>query len=342
MGQKKEIKIPVIPGDGVGPELTAAAIKCLEALGKVTGTKFKFEEYLFGYAAYSRTGESLPKETLHGIKSSPVALLGAISSKDCPSPSPMGQLRKALGFFADIRHCKSIPGSLRPGIDLLIVRECSEGFLPDRNMYTGAGEFMPTPDVALSLRVITRGKSEQIAKIAYEFARKQGRKKVTVAHKRVVFTLGCGLFREQVFVEAQKYPEIETSEEHVDVLAGHLVTKPEQYDIIVTTNLFGDILSEVASAQVGNLAPIINASRENALFYPAHGPLNQLVGQQKINPMGMLYTVSMLLHWLDLQDESFTFDKALTKCITPELGSSLVLPDGITTANVVKAVLEYI
>ncbi len=340
MSRSKEIEIPVIPGDGVGPELVEAAISCLEALGGLTGTVFSFPRYAAGYAAYSEKGTTLPEETLAGMRKRPATLMGAISSKDCPRPSPMGQMRKALEFYADIRPCVSLPGSPRPGVDILIVRECSEGFLPDRNMYSGVGEFMPTPDVAMSVRVITREKSAQIARMAYELAKKQGRRKVTIAHKAVVFSLGCGLFREAVLNEAARYPEIETTEEHVDVLAGHLVTEPEKYDVIVTTNLFGDILSEVAAAQVGSLVPIINVGRETALFYPGHGPLKQLTGRGKANPTGILSAAALLLHWLGLGEEGKRLDRALARCVSSDMGGALELPDGVSTGDVVGKVIE--
>ena len=340
MSRLKEIVIPIIPGDGAGPELVEAAQTCLEALGKIAGIKFSFPRYAAGYAAYAEKGKALPEETLAGMRMHPATLMGAISSKDCPRPSPMGQMRKALEFYADIRPCVSLPGSLRPNVDLVIVRECSEGFLPDRNMYAGAGEFMPTPDIAMSVRVITREKSAQIAGMAYELAKKQGRRKVTIAHKAVVFSLGCGLFREAAMNVAARYPEMETTEEHVDVLAGHLVTEPEKYDVIVTTNLFGDILSEVAAAQVGSLVPIVNVGPETALFYPGHGPLKHLAGRGKANPLGILSTAALLLHWLGLDEEGKRLDQALAHCISPALGNTLVLPDGIFAGDVVKEVIE--
>jgi 3-isopropylmalate dehydrogenase len=338
----KNITIPVISGDGVGPELVESARLCLEAVGRATGTRFTFVECLAGYAAYSKTGDALPEETVAAMKDAPATLLGAISTKDCPSPSPMGRMRKALGYFIDIRHCLSLPGSPRPGVDLIFVRECSEGFLPDRNMYMGVGEFMPTPDVALSVRVITRQKSEQIARSAYEYARKHGRKRVTVAHKSTVFGMGCGLFSAAAREQARAFEGIEITEETPDNLARSLVIAPEKYDIILTTNLFGDILSEVAGAHVGDLVPILNASDETALLYPGHGPLKQLAGKNRVNPMGMLYTASMLLHWLDLRDEAGILDRALASCNNAAPGSSSMLPAGTTTCDVVRAVANSI
>lgn len=340
MSETRKIEIATIPGDGVGPELVDAASLCLEALGGRFGIEFSLPRYQAGAAAYRETGAALPQGTVDAMKRLPATLIGAISSKDCPRPSPMGQMRRELELYADIRRCASVPGSPRPGVDILVVRECSEGFLPDRNMYAGSAEFMPDPDTAMSVRVITRKKSAQIARLAYELAKTQGRRKVTIAHKAVVFTMGCGLFREAALSEAARFPEIETTEEHVDVLAGHLVTAPEDYDVIVTTNLFGDILSEIAAAQVGNLVPIINSGRDTAIFYPAHGALKHLAGRGKVNPLGMLSTTALLLGWLGLSEESGALNRAIAECTTAELGDALDLPGDIRTGDIVDAVIR--
>lgn len=337
-----EIKIPLIPGDGVGPELAEAARMCTEALNKAIEPNIILEEHPAGYSAYLESGLSLPDETVGAMKKSPVTLLAAVSAKDCPPPSPMGQMRKQLELFADIRHCLSMPGSLRAGVDLIIVRECSEGFLADRNMFQGAGEFMPTPDTVLSVRVTTRQKCAQISKMAFEYAKKNGRKQITIGHKNVVFSLGCNLFRKAALEQAAFYPDIRVTEELVDGLAGNLVAKPEQYDMILTTNLFGDILSDVAAAQVGNMLPIINAGRTNALFYPSHGAAKQLAGKRKINPLAMLYTISAMLYWLDLHHAATLLDKALAICNNEKPAGTVALPAGLTTDDVMENVRDAI
>ncbi len=341
-GPRKELKIPLLSGDGVGPELGEAARLCIEAVGGVIGPKITLVEYPVGYSAYLKTGSSLPEETIDAMVHSPVTLLAAMSVKDCPPPSPMGQIRKRLGLFADIRHCISVRGSLRSGINLVIVRECSEGFLPDRNMFLGSGEFMPSPEMVLSVRVITREKCDQIANLAFEYARNHGRKKITVGHKNLVFTLGCGLFRDRALEQARNYPGILVEEEFIDGLAGNLVLHPETYDMILTTNLFGDILAEVATAQVGNLVPIINASKDAAMFYSGQGALKEIAGKQRINPIGMIRTVSLMLHWLKLHPAGDLLDNALSTCEDAALWKSSVLPTGITTSDVTESILRAI
>jgi isocitrate/isopropylmalate dehydrogenase len=337
-----EISIPVIPGDGVGPEITEAALQCMEALIAITGSRITFKQYPAGYAAYSKTGDPLPEETLQVMRTSPATLLGGISVKECPPPSPTGRMRKELGLFTDIRHCFSVPGSPRQGVDLVIVRECSEGFLSDRNMFAGSGEFMPTPDVVTSVRLITRQKCDAISRVAYEYAKKHNRKKVTVVHKNTVFPLGCGLFRERALEQARRYPEIETEEMFPDALARELVLEPERFDVILTTNLFGDILSEVAAAQVGNLVPTVNASNDAAVFSPSHGAMISLAGKQTVNPLAMLYTVCMMLGWLGLQEERRLLEQALAHCHNAAYGASATLPAGITTQTLVDAVIREI
>jgi len=335
-----EIKIPLIPGDGVGPELTDSVRPCINAICKITGTRIVFEEYQAGHSAYVKGGHALPEKTIAAMKNAPATLIGAITAKGCPPPSPVGQIRKLLGLFADIRHCFSVSGSPRAGVDLLIVRECSEGFLSDRNMFIGNGEFMPTPDVVTSVRVTSRQKCEDISKLAYRYAQKYRRKKVTIVHKNAVFPLGDGLFRERALEQAGLHPEIETDEIFPDALARELVTAPENFDILLTTNLFGDILSEVAAAQVGNMVPMINAGKDTAILYPTHGPMPQLAGSQRINPMGMLYTVSLMFHWLDLEREARLLDSALSACNAETISSSLVLPEGTKPVDVVKQVIH--
>jgi 3-isopropylmalate dehydrogenase len=336
------IEVPLLSGDGVGPELADVARICIKAVAAVADAPVTLVEYPVGYSAYLKTGSALPEETIQAMRNAPATLLAAMATKDCPPPSPMGQMRNLLGLFADIRHCVSGPGSLRPNINLILIRECSEGFLADRNMFRGSGEFMPTPDMVLSMRVITREKCDQIAKLAFEYARNHGRKKIRIAHKTVVFSLGCGLFRESVLAQARDYPEIVAEEESVDSLAGNLVTQPEQYDIILTTNLFGDILGDVAAAQVGKGVPIINASKDTALFYPSHGALKEMAGKQNVNPLGMMRTVSAMLHWLKLHPAARLLDHALSACDNAALGKSFILPTGITTSGVTEIIVRSI
>jgi isocitrate/isopropylmalate dehydrogenase len=255
VSETRKIEIATIPGDGVGPELVDAASLCLEALGGRFGIEFSLPRYQAGAAAYRETGAALPRGTIDAMNRLPATLIGAISSKDCPRPSPMGQMRRELELYADIRRCASVPGSPRPGVDILVVRECSEGFLPDRNNVRGLRGIHAGPDTAMSVRVITRKKSAQIARLAYELAKTQGRRKVTIAHKAVVFTMGCGLFREAALSEAARFPGDRDHRRTCGRIGRPPRHGPEDYDVIVTTNLFGEHTLEIAAATGGESRP---------------------------------------------------------------------------------------
>lgn len=338
-----DLSLPLLPGDGIGPELAAAARACIDAVNRAAGLSIALVDWPIGYRAYQETGNALPPATLDAIRAAPASLLAAISTTQCPPPSPMGQLRRQLGLFADVRHCVSGPGSLRPGVDVVMFRECSEGFLADRNMFAGAGEFMPTPDVALSVRVVTRDKSARIARLALEYARAHGRKRITVAHKNVVFALGCGLFLGTVRDEARAFADVALDQEFVDTLAGHLVEHPERYEMVLTTNLFGDILADVAAAQVGaTRVPIVNANDDIALFCPTHDALDALAGRQRVNPLAMFRTVAAMLRWLRFDAAAQRVDRAVSGCSDPALHQSWILPEGLTTAGLTDTVVRAI
>ncbi len=338
----KKVKIPVIYGDGVGPELMAAALSLLEAVGRVTGAQIQTVLSPVGANCYHQTGNALPEQSLSLIGQHSATLMGALSSKGCPPPSPMGQLRKTLDFYADIRRVVSAPGAAGAPVDIVIFRECSEDFLPDRNMFRGTGEFMPTQDVAMSMRVTTRVKCAQIARDAFAYAEANGRKKVTVAHKTTVFRMCCGMFWEEAQKEAAKHPDILCEGEAPDTLAGKLVMSPEDYDIILAASLFGDILSDVAAAKAGNMMRIINTNGKNALFYPSHGNMASLANTGRVSPMVMFYCVADLLSWLDLRDEAALLTKALDLTAGELKLDSLILTAPLTTAQVTDTVLQKI
>jgi 3-isopropylmalate dehydrogenase len=338
----KSLAIPLLSGDGIGPELAAAARAIIDALNQAGETNIDLVEFPAGYSAYRSEGNALPERTLDAMRRAPASILAAVSVTECPPPSVMGQIRQRIGLFADIRHCVSRPGSCRAGVDLVMFRECSEGFLSDRNMFRGAGEFMPTPDVALSVRLVTREKCEQIANLAFAYARKQKRKKITVAHKEVVFSMGCGLFLECVRKQHALFPDIALEEELVDDLAGHLVGKPESYDMVLTTNMFGDILADVAAAQVGGMVPVINASASTSFFCPVHAAHNDIAGKQMVNPLVMMRTISAMLEWLDMGSAARSLKRAIEQNERPEISTSLRLPRGCLTSEVTQAVAQAV
>ena len=205
-------------------------------------------------------------------------------------------------LFANIRPAKSLPGlrALYPDVDLIIVRENNEGFPPDRNVFAGAGEFRPSPDMTISVRVITRQASSKVARAAFDLARSRPRKKLTAVHKDTVFKLGCGMFAEECRKLAQEFPDVALNEVMVDTFAMRLVMKPQDFDVIVTTNTFGDILSDAAAGLVGGLglAPGLSAGPERAMAQATHGSAPDIAGRNIANPYAMIVSGQMLMDWL--------------------------------------------
>lgn len=313
----KQYNIALLPGDGVGPELIQSARQVFETVErKSKGFSLNFSEYPFGQRPYEDRGQAIPDQTLAGIKASHATLMGALSVENIPSPSPVGFLRKELDLFADVRPIHSFPGAwcLKPNIDLVCIRENTEGFLADRNLYKGYGEFMPNKDQVMSLRVITRQACEKIAEFAFKYALTNQRKKITVLHKGNVLKLGCGFFLEIVSEISKKFPEIELTDEYIDSAANNLIVKPESYDILLTTNLFGDIISDEAAALVSSLVPTANIGPTNALFMPInHDPRPHEAGLGVVNPLGTILCTGLLLEHLGEIEAGQSVQKAVRK-----------------------------
>ncbi|MFP3042537.1 hypothetical protein LQZ19_12040 [Treponema primitia] len=235
-------------------------------LDSLTGGRVSFTEAKFGKAAHRESGDVLPPDAIEAIKQNDAALLGLIDKTGISLGSPVGKLRKALSLYADIRPVKSLEGA--KNFDIVFIRESTEGFLADRNSYLGTPEFMPTRDVALSVRVVSRAACLRIAKYAFEYALRNNRKSITAAHKSNVLHLTCKLFLDCFYETAAEYPSITAGDDYVDNTANGLVLHPENYDIILTTNLFGDILSDVGSALCGNLCAACNISDDAAVYMP--------------------------------------------------------------------------
>lgn len=256
----EKVKILVLPGDGIGPEIVDSAKDIIFCLKDLFGMKFELSYYDIGFKALKEKGTTFPTEILNLAQKFHGLILGPVSHLDYPPPekggiNPSAEIVTKLDLYANLRPAKSRKGILTKNgksIDLLIVRQRTEGFYSDRNMYIGSGEYMPTPDIALSTRKITRYESERIAKVAFEQA--MGRnKKVTAVHKANVFRISDGLFIESVRKIRKRYPDIHYNEELVDATAANLIRNSDDYDVIVTTNMFGDILSDEASEISGSL-----------------------------------------------------------------------------------------
>jgi len=297
----EEKLIVLIPGDGVGKEVIPAAAEVLSALG----LGLSFTEAPAGFEHFQRSGNALPDETLADVEAAGVALFGATSSPSTAVAgyhSPILGLRQAFDLYANLRPVASLPGPFsRPGVDLLVVRENTEGLYAGRERRDG--------DTAIAERVITVKGSERIARVAFEQARRRAAAasrlaSVTLVHKANVLKITDGLFRESCLRVAAGYPEIEVREMLVDAMAMRLVRDPEHFDVLVTTNLFGDILSDEASALVGGLgvAPSANVGERAAVFEPVHGSAPDIAGQGIANPVGAILSAALLLDHLHLAE----------------------------------------
>ncbi len=313
------IKLLVLEGDGIGPEITAATLAVLAAAERACGLKFVLETAAVGWVAHKREGTTFPLSVLEKAKAADGVLLGPVSHNEYPpvaegGVNPSGELRKRLDLYANIRPARSragFPSRCGSAVDLVIVRENTEGFYADRNMYQGSGEFMPTPDLALAVRKITRNGSTRIAESAFKLAM-QRRKKVTAVHKANVLRVSDGLYLECVRAVAKSYPPVQYEERIIDAMAALLVRDASQFDVVVTTNMYGDILSDEASEIAGSLglAASLNAGSEHAVAQAQHGSAPDIAGKNVANPSSLIGSAAMLLAWLGERRKADTLVRA--------------------------------
>jgi 3-isopropylmalate dehydrogenase len=337
-------KIAVMEGDGIGPEIVRETVKVLHAAQSIVeGLHLEFQPYPVGLAAFESKKSTLPNETVEGLKNCHAGILGPVTTHiyDTSNPNmvnPSGALRKKFDLYANIRPAKNYVGvnTKFEHVDLVIVRENTEGMYADRNLYFGNGEFMPDPDTVLSLRVVTRKCSERLARVGYELANNR-KKSVTVVHKMNVLRKGCGLFYESCRHIAADYPDVSTRDYHVDAFAMHLVQKPETFDVVVTTNMFGDILSDQAAGLVGGLglAPGLNLGDDFMIAQATHGSAPDIAGRNIANPVAEILSAKMMLEWLGIRNNDRSalqaaalIQKGVEEAFkqnykTPDLGGSL-------------------
>jgi 3-isopropylmalate dehydrogenase len=317
------MRLLVMPGDDIGPEITAASLVALQAVDRKFALGLELETVEVGMASYRRHGDTLTAAALDAALKADGVILGPCGMSDYPpreegGTNVPGTVRKRLDLFANLRparHRSGVPGS-REKMDLLIVRENTEGFYADRNMYLGLAEFMPTPDVALSVRKITREGSRRIAKVAFDYAVRR-RRRVAVVGKRHVLQMGDGLFVGEAQKLADAHREVEFREVDVDAMAADLVMRPERYDVILTSNMFGDILSNEAVALSGGLglAVALNIGERHAVANAGHGSAPDIAGRNIANPAGLMLSCAMLLEWLGKTEASRAFEKAVDRAL---------------------------
>ena len=289
-------KITLIPGDGIGPEVTAAAVRILEA----TGVKFEWESFAAGADAFAKYHEYIPKELTESIERTRVALKGPVTTPIGGGFSSINvQLRKQFELFCNFRPIRNLPGvtTRYPGVDLIIIRENTEG------LYSGI-EHEVVPGVVESIKVITEKASTRISRWAFEYARKFGRKKVHAIHKANIMKLSDGLFIRCSRNVSKEYPEISYGEHIVDNTCMQLVTNPYQYDMLLMENLYGDIVSDLCAAFVGGLGlvPGANFGTACAIFEAVHGSAPDIAGKGLANPTAVVRSAILMLRHLDEQD----------------------------------------
>lgn len=336
-----EYRIAVMPGDGIGPEIVAETVRVLTAAAAATPSlHLDFPHYLVGLEAHRQRGSTMPADVLQAIAQCQGWLLGPLTThlyQGADMPNISGFLRKRFELYANVRPARSLPGvqALYPDVDLITVRENTEGFYADRNLLDGNGELRPDEDTVLSVRVVTRRSSLRLARVAFALAQ-QRRKKVTAVHKANVLRKGCGLFLASCREVAAEYPEVELNDLHVDAAAMELVMRPQAFDVIATTNMFGDILSDEASGLVGGLglAPGLNAGDRYLMAQATHGSAPSLAGQGTANPCAEVLSGALLLRWLGLRQhdqsavaaagrvEQAVADVLASGTRTPDLGGS--------------------
>jgi 3-isopropylmalate dehydrogenase len=300
----------VLYGDGIGPEIVKSSVEVLKAATEklANRTELDFVELPMGWEGIKKFNDPVPEITKRGLEETNGWLMAPHDSAAYPDEhriskrNPSGELRHYFDLYSNVRPSRSLPGttSLVGNADLVIFRENSEGFLTDRNMYKGIGEFMVNPDVALATGVFTRKAIERIAHEAFKLAMTR-RKKVAIVHKANVIKFAFELFRDVCYEVGKKhYPEVEVEDYHIDAMTAHLVRRAEDFDVIVTENLFGDILSDLAGELVGSLglSPSLNTNGKQAMAQAAHGSAPDIAGQNVANPTSMLLSTVMLLQWL--------------------------------------------
>lgn len=317
MGDVKFLyKITTIPGDGIGKEVMNPTVEILETLN----ANFEFIYKPAGAECYKQHGTNLPEDTIKTAQNSDSILFGAVTSIP-QQKSAIVTLRRLLDLYVNQRPIKSYTN---PNINFTIIRENSEG------LYSHLEVENPEKLEVSAYRKITYRGCERIADYAFKYAQKTSHKKVTASHKADLLPLTDGIFKDEFYKVSKKYPQIEANDYYIDTTAMYLITKPEEFDVIVTTNLFGDILSDEAGGLLGSLGliPSANIGSDNGLFEPVHGSAPDIAGLNKANPIAMILSASMMLEFLDLTCDARKLQTAVNQVIdegkikTPDMGGN--------------------
>ncbi|NJM52972.1 MAG: isocitrate dehydrogenase (NAD(+)) [Blastocatellia bacterium] len=326
--------ITLIPGDGIGPEIVAATVRVIEA----SGVEIEWETHIIGAQALEKYGTTIPDATIESVKRNKVALKG-------PLATPIGKgftsvnvgLRKALDLYANVRPIKALPNvpCRYPELDLVIVRENTE------DLYAGL-EHVVVPGVVESIKIITEKASTRIAKYAFEHAKLHGRKKITAMHKANIMKLSDGLFLECFYNVAKGFPDIPADDKIIDNACMQLVMRPEQFDVMVLENLYGDIVSDLCAGLIGGLglAPGANIGEQGAVFEAVHGSAPDIAGQGIANPTAIMMSGLMMLRHLGEFDAAKQIEDALMEVFAEGNVRTRDLGGTAKTADFANAIIE--
>jgi 3-isopropylmalate dehydrogenase len=299
------LKIGILLGDDIGHEVVPECVKVMKAGAARTGLAIEWQQLPIGKHGHERHGDTLPAVTEKALWELDGWIMGPIGHAAYPRNDPtwvMPPVRKKYDLFAAVRPSRSYPNvaSIHKDVDIVFVREVSEGMLYSETVVAGSGEFRPNDDITVAMRVITRKGSNRVAREAFEIARTRKRKKVTAAHKEPVYRLACGMFAEECRKVAREFPDVEFDEVLIDSISMKLVTNPQRFDVIVTTNQFGDILTDIGAGLVGGLglAPGLCVGERQAMAQATHGSAPDIAGKNIANPYAMIMSGQMLLAWL--------------------------------------------
>jgi len=338
---QRTYKIAVLPGDGIGPEVIDVAVKVLETVQKVINNLRL--ELIYGEAGYNcinKYGTNLPQKTIEILKEANACLKGPMTTPEepCAPPSVAVTIRKMFNLYANVRPCKSLPGvwSLKPNIDLVIVRENTEG------LYSGI-EYEVSPGKGVALRIITREASEKVVKFAFRLAERR-RRHLTCVHKRNILRITDGIFMDTVHHIAREFPLVHVNDEHIDAMAMRLIKEPERFDVIVTTNLFGDILSDECAQIVGGLglAAGANIGDNYGMFEPVHGSAPKYAGKNVVNPIATVLAAKMMLEYLGEYEAARLIETAVNEVLSEGKVRTYDLGGNATTRDMGNAIIEKI
>ena len=324
--ENKKWKVAVIKGDGVGPDVVNAAILVLDAVKKKFNLNIEYVPAEAGLNCVERYGTNLPKETLEILKTTDCVLKGPTTTPEGANSLPSANvgIRKYFDLYADVRPNKTLPNvpSIKPNVDMVIVRENTEG------MYSGL-DFRVNQETTIGIRVITRKACERIVKYAFELAETR-KKHVTLVHKGNVLKVSDGMFKDIFYEEAKKHPDVKADDAHVDAITQWFIKQPSFYDVLVTENLFGDIISDEAAMIVGGIGTgaSANIGDKYAMFEPIHGSVPKYTGMDKVNPIGTIMSVKMMFDWMNYKEAGKAIEDAVHrvleegKVLTYDLGGT--------------------